>query len=486
MRNPEFFRGASPEHARIAPDQLLILMDHVRCAAFELPFSADESFGKENLVEMLTYLEEQGVLHREGERWHWIADSYPANSVSLRSVADGNFVVIDITAGKKEVIAEVDYSSAALTLYEGAIYLIQACSVAGREARLEGPQGVRHADAGRLLHRGDRLSPKLKILDRVRARRFRVQPLRPRRSACRAAGRGLQEDPLLHPRERGLRQGQSAGPRDAYELACGGRSIQTPCPERSRSGRTRSMDSSERPTRCTRWQRSSRCRNAMTSGARWEVATAPGSRSPILTGGESCSRLLETKAGSVGRKNSPRPCFLYDNYPGGIGLSVPLFDLRREVVTRAASLISACACKRGCPACVGPVLASEEDREMSLKAAASAILALLRWAPIEMDLRARLALVAAEDRSAERQLVSPNNDESGAPLSMRLRRLFGDQTESEPRVASSMGELARLLHGEPLADGVDCHRGLRAALAVARTSALQRHRANLAPVPRGW
>ena len=101
-------------------------MDHVRCAAFELPFTADETFGGENLVEMLAHLEEQGVLHREGNRWHWMADSYPASSVSLRSVADGNFVVVDITGGKQEVIAEVDYSSAALTLYEGAIYMIQA------------------------------------------------------------------------------------------------------------------------------------------------------------------------------------------------------------------------------------------------------------------------------------------------------------------------------------------------------------------------
>src|SRR5260370_8286326 len=75
---------------------------------------------------MFSHLEEQGVLDREGNRWPWMADSYPASSVSLRSVADGNFVVVDITGGKQEVIAEVDYSSAALTLYEGAIYMIQA------------------------------------------------------------------------------------------------------------------------------------------------------------------------------------------------------------------------------------------------------------------------------------------------------------------------------------------------------------------------
>ena len=126
VRNPEFFLGASPEHARIAPDQLLILLDHVRCAAFELPFQDGEAFGGEDLGELLAYLQQEGVLHREGGRWHWTADSYPANAVSLRSVAEGNFVVIDTGDGGQDVIAEVDFSSAPMTLYEGAIYMVQA------------------------------------------------------------------------------------------------------------------------------------------------------------------------------------------------------------------------------------------------------------------------------------------------------------------------------------------------------------------------
>jgi DEAD/DEAH box helicase domain-containing protein len=70
IRNPDFFLGASPEQACIDPDQLLFLLDDIRCAAFELPF-------------------------KEGDRWHWMAHSYPASSVSLRSVAEGNFVVVE-------------------------------------------------------------------------------------------------------------------------------------------------------------------------------------------------------------------------------------------------------------------------------------------------------------------------------------------------------------------------------------------------------
>ncbi|MGA8053214.1 MAG: DEAD/DEAH box helicase, partial [Burkholderiales bacterium] len=117
-RNPDFFLGASPEHARIDPDQLLVLMDHIRCAAFELPFEAGDTFGSAeppttgkrsgvDLTEALEYLVEQGIVQREGSRWHWVADSYPANAVSLRSIAEGNFVVVDVSEGAKNVIAEV-------------------------------------------------------------------------------------------------------------------------------------------------------------------------------------------------------------------------------------------------------------------------------------------------------------------------------------------------------------------------------------------
>src|SRR5690606_13399700 len=126
VRHPEFFASATPEQARIQPDQPLILMDHIRCAAFELPFRAGDAFRQVDPGPWLDVLVESGVLHQEGERWEWIADSYPAQAVNLRSVADGNFVVVDRTNGRQTIIAEVDYSAAALTLYEGAIHMVQS------------------------------------------------------------------------------------------------------------------------------------------------------------------------------------------------------------------------------------------------------------------------------------------------------------------------------------------------------------------------
>ena len=83
-------------------------------------------FGPVAPLPWLEVLAESGVLHHEGDRWEWIADSYPAQAVNLRSVADGNFVVVDRTDGRQTIIAEVDYSAAALTLYEGAIHMVQS------------------------------------------------------------------------------------------------------------------------------------------------------------------------------------------------------------------------------------------------------------------------------------------------------------------------------------------------------------------------
>src|SRR5690606_12007403 len=108
VRHPEFFSASPPEHARIAPDQPVILLDHIRCAAFELPFLQGERFGNVEPEVYLQLLAEDGVVPPDVGRWEWIADSYPANAVSLRSVADGNFVVVDRTDGRQVIIAEVD------------------------------------------------------------------------------------------------------------------------------------------------------------------------------------------------------------------------------------------------------------------------------------------------------------------------------------------------------------------------------------------
>lgn len=125
IQHPDYFFSSQTEHGRINPDNLLILVSHIKCAAFELPFHEGETFGKENLEEILAYLAEEGVVNKSGSLWHWMTDSYPADKVSLRTPSAENFVVVD-SADSRNIIGEVDYSSAPLVIHQGAIYMVEA------------------------------------------------------------------------------------------------------------------------------------------------------------------------------------------------------------------------------------------------------------------------------------------------------------------------------------------------------------------------
>src|SRR3989440_3017049 len=126
VRNPSYFFDASPERALIDPDNLHILVDHIKCAAFELPFTASEAFGHQDVQEILRILAEQGLVHQAGEDapWTWTNESYPADAVSLRSVSSDNFVVVDTTSDAR-VIGETDFTSGPATLHPKAIYIVE-------------------------------------------------------------------------------------------------------------------------------------------------------------------------------------------------------------------------------------------------------------------------------------------------------------------------------------------------------------------------
>src|SRR5207247_2139498 len=132
VTHPDYLFGTPPEHARVNPDNPFILANHLKCAAFELPLVADEPFGGTDVRKLAAALEDEGVLHRAGERYHWASETYPADHISLRTVTTDNFVVIDTTARdaaytkKRQIIAEVDWGSAFATIYPKAIYLVES------------------------------------------------------------------------------------------------------------------------------------------------------------------------------------------------------------------------------------------------------------------------------------------------------------------------------------------------------------------------
>ncbi|MFP7230503.1 ATP-dependent helicase MrfA [Bacillus subtilis] len=124
VRHPEYFFNRSPESARINPENLIILVDHLKCAAYELPFSADEEFGPMDVSDILEYLQEEAVLHRNGERYHWASESFPASNISLRSASQENVVIVDQSdIANVGIIGEMDRFSAMTLLHDEAIYL---------------------------------------------------------------------------------------------------------------------------------------------------------------------------------------------------------------------------------------------------------------------------------------------------------------------------------------------------------------------------
>lgn len=375
VRNPDFFLGASPEHARIDADQLLILLDHVRCAAFELPFRRGETFGGEDLEELLDYLVEQGVLHREGERWHWVADSYPASEVSLRSVADGNFVVIDTTDGARRVIAEVDYTAAPMTLYEGAIYMIQARPYQVERLDWDGRKAyVRETRADYYTDAID--YTRLKILERFEGQRS--GDAEAAHGEVHLVRRIAGYKKIRYYTHENIGFGEIELPDQEMHTTATWWTIEPGALERVFETRHRALDGFLGAAYALHHVAALRLMSepgdlgrAVGDGdAEWFAVTGPRGRGQIRDAGGA-------ERGVEHAERFQPAVFLYDNYPGGVGLSAPLFDQRAAVVSDAHDLVQGCECTHGCPACVGPVLASEEARGQSPKAAALTVLELL-------------------------------------------------------------------------------------------------------------
>jgi DEAD/DEAH box helicase domain-containing protein len=363
VRHPEFFAAANPEHARIQPDQPLILLDHIRCAAFELPFVDGDAFGPVEPGPWLQVLAESGVLHREGGRWEWIADSYPAQAVNLRAVADGNFVVVDRTEGRQTIIAEVDYSAAALTLYEGAIHMVQ--SEPFQVERLDWEGRKAYVQRTHVDYYTDAIDyTRLKVLDDAEQA---------------PAGQGAAHNGEVH----------------VVRRVAGYKKIRFHTHENIGYGPV-TLPDQELHTTAVWWQLSQSvlesafaARHAALDGflgaayalhlvaqvavmaesrdLQKSVGSGDGAWSAVADA-RGRGQLRDACGGAVHPDGLPRfapTLYLYDNYPGGVGLSAPLYERRDELLAQARALVDACSCSAGCPACVGPILAGEEAQSQA-------------------------------------------------------------------------------------------------------------------------
>lgn len=126
IQHPDYFFSRNPETARINPDNLVILVDHLKCASYELPFKQGETFDGVEIEDVLEFLQEERVIHFSGDKWYWMNDSFPAHNISLRSASQENVVIIDQSdVANVKVIGEMDRFSAMTLLHDEAIYLHQ-------------------------------------------------------------------------------------------------------------------------------------------------------------------------------------------------------------------------------------------------------------------------------------------------------------------------------------------------------------------------
>jgi DEAD/DEAH box helicase domain-containing protein len=355
VQHPDYFFGRSPEHAYVQPDNLEILVNHLKCAAFELPVAPAERFGAVDLPGLCERMSEAGFLHRSGGNWHWVQEAYPADAVSLRSVTSDNFVIIDITGGtngdedgEPEVIGEVDFSSALTTVHPKAIYLhqgqqyhverldfeqrkayvksvnvdyytdairytqVRVLEIA-EEERILGPAARAHGD---VLVRSQVVGfKKIKFFtnENVGAGKLEL----PENEMHTTAFWITLERTLLAELPYALSDRQNGILGLLYAMAsmaslllmCDGRDLGIAAGERPAS-----------PGMKTEWQE----------------------YSPTLGNASEMKEFFEPNL------------YLYDAYPGGIGFSEPLFRAHDILLRRTRELILGCPCEQGCPSCVGP------------------------------------------------------------------------------------------------------------------------------------
>ena len=360
IRNPSYFFDRSPERALINPDNLHIFVDHVKCAAFELPFGSREQFGRVDVQQVLSVLAEQGLVHRVGSEmetidvaappvleestgggppvWVWTTESYPADAVSLRSVSSDNFVVVDTTA-EPLVIGETDFTSGPATLHEKAIYLLEGTLYQVERLDFDGRKAfVRTIDCD---YYTDAITyTKVTQLDLFE-----------------------QDDAT----------GRAHGEVHVVSRVVGFKKIKFYTNENVGSGE---LDLPEQQMHTTSYWLT------IPASVLRLLPFAADDRRDGITGLAFALRhvaqlLLMCDRHDIGiaieTGDEPNLIYIYDNYPGGIGFSEPLFRMHDELLEGTRRLIAECGCENGCPGCVGPV----GQTGPLAKAAAERILTLL-------------------------------------------------------------------------------------------------------------
>jgi len=420
VAHPDYLFGRSPEQALIHPDNLVILLHHLRCAAFELPFAQGESFGGfDDVAALLDFLAEQGEVHRSDEAWYWVGETYPAQAVSLRTASPDRFAIIarQGEGSEPQVIGEVDRFSVPFLLYEGAVYLHEGQSYLVEELDWEGQRAfVRAAEVGYYTdasineqvqvlevrsqtREGGAIKAHGEVLVRVKATGYRrikrythenlgwgeidlpEQEMEttaywlsfPEETVGRLRLSGLWVSERLDYGPNWAAQRDRARARDGYRCRrCG-------APERP--GRQHDVhhlrpfrEFGYVPGENEAYLRANRLENLITlcPACHRQAEAGQRMRSGLAGLGYALSHVaslhLMCDPRDLGSITEARSSFtrlptitLYEKVPAGLGFAERLYELHHTLLDAAHELVSTCPCAHGCPACVGPVLDPEQE-----------------------------------------------------------------------------------------------------------------------------
>jgi DEAD/DEAH box helicase domain-containing protein len=335
IEHPEYFFDRPPESAHITPDNLEILLSHLKCAAFELPIRDGEKFGQHDTGDLCHFLNDLKLLHHSGSTWNWTSDTYPADAVSLRSVSSDNFVVVDVT-GDHQVIAEVSFTAALTTLYEKAIYLHDARQYQVERFDYEGRKAyVRRVDSDYFTDAID--YTQVKELEEVE-------------SAPAGGAKIAHGDVRLNRQIVGFKKIKF------YTMEnVGAGNLSMPEQEMHTTAFWLHFPA-EFLARFPDLSPTDRQGGLVALAALLRTVGALNVMCDPRDLGVSITEALPEGADIAGSLAAFEPnLYLYDNYPGGIGQSAALYKLAPRLLDGAAQLLAACPCDAGCPSCVGPI-----------------------------------------------------------------------------------------------------------------------------------
>jgi DEAD/DEAH box helicase domain-containing protein len=420
VNQPDYFFGRSPERALLNPDNLVIAVNHIRCAAFELPFAEGEAFGGfPHTAEVLAFLEEEGLVRHSGQQWHWASQAYAAEAVSLRTAEMDNFVVAD-TSQEGNTIGVVDRQSAPFMVHEGAIYLhggesylvrkldwegrraevepIQAdyytqastsvnAEVLGVEAQAEGPATVKaHGPVLVTSHVTSYKKVRLYTHEILGWGEIPPDSLPEQEMETTAYWFSIVPEVSAQLEQEGLLNmaRDDRGPNWEEQRS----------QARARDGyRCRHCGVPERPNRAHDVHHIEPFRTFGYVRGKNDQYLVANRLENLVTLCRSCHRRVEVDRmvwgtlsglahvlrhiaplhlmsdprdiGVVSEVKSPftrQPTItIYDNVPGGLGFSEALYELHDTLLVAARALVGACRCRCGCPSCVGPVAEVGED-----------------------------------------------------------------------------------------------------------------------------